>query len=85
MEQKDLEISEKNATIKGYLDKIVSFCCNAILSRVSKSDMFPLLHLIVIVKVNLTDNAVEREARLNESEAELARSRAACTRLSQVI
>ncbi|GMN60733.1 hypothetical protein TIFTF001_029810 [Ficus carica] len=55
VEQKDLEISEKNATIKGYLDKIV----------------------------NLTDKAVEREARLNESEAELARSRAACTRLSQ--
>lgn len=25
LEQKDLEISEKNATIKSYLDKIVSF------------------------------------------------------------
>ncbi|PON79571.1 Nucleoprotein TPR/MLP [Trema orientale] len=55
LEQKDLEISEKNATIKSYLDKIV----------------------------NLTDNAAEREARVNECEAELARSQAACTRLSQ--
>ncbi|XP_024018829.1 nuclear-pore anchor isoform X2 [Morus notabilis] len=55
VEQKDSEISEKNLTIKSYLDKIV----------------------------NLTDNAAEREARLNEIEAELARSQAACTRLSQ--
>ncbi|PON44121.1 Nucleoprotein TPR/MLP [Parasponia andersonii] len=55
LEQKDLEISEKNTTIKSYLDKIV----------------------------NLTDNAAEREARVNECEAKLARSQAACTRLSQ--
>lgn len=26
VEQRDLEISEKNATIKSYLDKIVSAC-----------------------------------------------------------
>jgi hypothetical protein len=34
VEQKDLEISEKNATIKSYLDKIVSFIhyflCNCV-------------------------------------------------------
>lgn len=54
-EQKDVEISEKNATIKTYLDKIV----------------------------NLTDSASMREAQLNDVEAELARSRAMCTRLSQ--
>ncbi|KAK9278500.1 hypothetical protein L1049_028066 [Liquidambar formosana] len=55
VEQKDLEISEKNATIKSYLDKIV----------------------------NLTDNAALGEARLNDIEAELARSQAASARLSQ--
>ncbi|TQD76674.1 hypothetical protein C1H46_037806 [Malus baccata] len=55
VEQKDLEISEKNATIKSYIDRIV-------LS---------------------SDNAAQREARLSEAEAELARTKAACTRLSQ--
>ncbi|KAF5949025.1 hypothetical protein HYC85_014982 [Camellia sinensis] len=55
LEQKDLEISEKNAAVKSYLDKIV----------------------------NLTDSAALREARVNEIEAELARSHASCTRLSQ--
>ncbi|XP_052178509.1 nuclear-pore anchor isoform X2 [Diospyros lotus] len=55
LEQKDVEISEKNATIKSYVDKIV----------------------------NLTDSAASREARLNEIEAELARSRASCARLTQ--
>ncbi|XP_057958216.1 nuclear-pore anchor [Malania oleifera] len=55
VEQKDLEISEKNATIKSYLDKIV----------------------------NLTDNAALREARLNDVEAELARTRGSCTRYLQ--
>lgn len=39
---------------------------------------------LLMVKVNLTDNAAEREARLNEGRAELARSKAACARLSQV-
>ncbi|KAL5568783.1 hypothetical protein UlMin_025358 [Ulmus minor] len=53
--QKDLEISEKNATTKSYLDKIV----------------------------NLSDTAAEREARVSETEAELARSQTACARLSQ--
>ncbi|XVF77755.1 hypothetical protein PTKIN_Ptkin14bG0072200 [Pterospermum kingtungense] len=55
IEQKDLEIADKNATIKAYLDKIV----------------------------NLTDNAAQREARLSETEAELVRVQATCTRLSQ--
>ncbi|KAF5728160.1 nuclear-pore anchor isoform X1 [Tripterygium wilfordii] len=55
VEQKDLEISEKNATIKSYLDKIV----------------------------NLTDSAAQKEARLSEFEAQLARSQATCARLSQ--
>ncbi|XP_050104542.1 nuclear-pore anchor-like isoform X2 [Malus sylvestris] len=55
VEQKDLEISEKNATIKSYIDRIVL----------------------------TSDNAAQREARLSEAEAELARTKAACTRLSQ--
>ncbi|TKY49466.1 Nuclear-pore anchor [Spatholobus suberectus] len=54
-EQKDLELSEKNATMKSYLDKIVHLC----------------------------ENAAHKEARLSEVEAELARCRAACTRLEQ--
>ncbi|XP_059455352.1 nuclear-pore anchor isoform X2 [Corylus avellana] len=55
VEQKDLEISEKNATIKSYLDKIV----------------------------NLSDNAAQREARVSEIEAELARTQASSSRFSQ--
>ncbi|XP_058184188.1 nuclear-pore anchor isoform X3 [Rhododendron vialii] len=55
LEQKDLEISEKSAAMKSYLDKIV----------------------------NLSDSAGLKEARLNEIDSELARSHAACTRLSQ--
>jgi nucleoprotein TPR len=55
LEQRDLEISEKSAAMKSYLDKIV----------------------------NLSDNAGFKEARLSEIESELARSHAACTRLSQ--
>ncbi|KDO61512.1 hypothetical protein CISIN_1g045447mg [Citrus sinensis] len=55
VEQKDLQHSEKGATIKAYLDKII----------------------------NLTDNAAQREARLAETEAELARAQATCTRLTQ--
>ncbi|XP_043688308.1 nuclear-pore anchor isoform X2 [Telopea speciosissima] len=55
LEQKDIEIGEKNATIQSYLDKIV----------------------------NMTGNASQKEARLRDSEAELARCRAACDRLSQ--
>ncbi|XP_030471618.2 nuclear-pore anchor isoform X1 [Syzygium oleosum] len=55
VEHKGLELSEKNATIKSYLDKIVS----------------------------LTENASQREARLGEIEAELTRSKATCSRLSQ--
>lgn len=37
------------------------------------------------VKINLTDNAAQREARLAETESELARAQATCTRLTQVI
>ncbi|XP_062158169.1 nuclear-pore anchor isoform X2 [Alnus glutinosa] len=55
VEQKDLEISEKNATMKSYLDKIVK----------------------------LSDNAGQREARVSEIEAELARTQAASSRFSQ--
>ncbi|XP_059661908.1 nuclear-pore anchor isoform X2 [Cornus florida] len=55
LEQKDLDISEKNATMKSYLDKIV----------------------------NLTDNAALRAAQLSDVEAELARSHASSSRLSQ--
>ncbi|QCD96134.1 nucleoprotein TPR [Vigna unguiculata] len=54
-EQKDLELSEKNATMKSYLDKIV----------------------------HSTEKAAHKEARLSEVEAELARCRAACSRLEQ--
>ena len=36
------------------------------------------------MKVNLTDTAALREARLSDAEAELARSQAACARLLQV-
>ncbi|GAB4836733.1 hypothetical protein Ancab_001647 [Ancistrocladus abbreviatus] len=55
VEQKDTEISEKNDTIKSYLDKIVK----------------------------LTDTTAQREARINEIEADLARTRATSERLSQ--
>lgn len=37
------------------------------------------------MKINLTDNAAKKEARLAQIEAELVRSQATCTRLSQVI
>lgn len=37
------------------------------------------------VKINLTDNAAQREARLAQTEAELGRAQATCTRLTQVI
>lgn len=39
----------------------------------------------IIFKVHLSDSAGLKEARLNEIESELARSHAACTRLSQVV
>lgn len=39
LEQKDLEISEKNSTIKGYLDKIVSLTENASSKEASISDL----------------------------------------------
>lgn len=38
-----------------------------------------------ISKVNLTDNAAQKEARLSETEAEMVRVQATCTRLSQVL
>lgn len=37
------------------------------------------------MKVELSDNAAQREARLSEISAELSRTQAACARLSQVI
>lgn len=39
----------------------------------------------IISKVNLSERGGLKEARLNEIESELARSHAACTRLSQVV
>lgn len=42
------------------------------------------LMLFCCVKVNLNDNFVEKESRLAEHEMLLARSQAACSRLSQV-
>lgn len=55
IEQRDAEITEKNSTLKTYLEKIV----------------------------NLTDNGSQREARIHDIEAEIARSNAAVARLSQ--
>ncbi|XP_026414054.1 nuclear-pore anchor-like isoform X3 [Papaver somniferum] len=55
IEQRDAEITEKNSTLKIYLEKIV----------------------------NLTDNGSQREARIHDIEAEIARSNAAVARLSQ--
>lgn len=40
--------------------------------------------LYVILKVNLSDTAAERESRVSEIEAELSRAQAICSRLSQV-
>lgn len=39
---------------------------------------------VVLLKLYLTENAAHKEARLSEVEAELGRSRGACTRLEQV-
>lgn len=39
---------------------------------------------MVLLKVHLSENAAHKEARLSEVEAELARCRAACSRLEQV-
>ncbi|KAI3935317.1 hypothetical protein MKW92_053400 [Papaver armeniacum] len=55
IEQRDAEITEKNSTLKTYLEKIV----------------------------NLTDNGSQRETRIHDIEAEIARSNAAVARLSQ--
>lgn len=43
-----------------------------------------ILLCLMIVKVNLSETAAEREARLSGIEAELSRAQAACSRLSQV-
>lgn len=37
------------------------------------------------MKVNTSESAAQREARLSETEAELSRTKAACARFSQVI
>ena len=85
VEQKDLEISEKNATFHGYLDKIVSFFwLQFSLSFRLRWHNFALTYFLMDLKVNLTDRAADREARISELEAELARSQATCARLSQV-
>jgi len=39
---------------------------------------------MVLLKVHLGEKAAHKEARLSEVEAELARCRAACSRLEQV-
>lgn len=39
---------------------------------------------LLILKVKLSENAAQREARLSEAEAELARTKDSCTHLSQV-
>lgn len=39
---------------------------------------------IVLLKVHISENAANKEARLSEVEAELVRCRAACTRFEQV-
>ncbi|CAL5321269.1 unnamed protein product [Camellia sinensis] len=72
LEQKDLEISEKNAAVKSYLDKIFAY------EKIPEIYSWRIMNI-----VNLTDSAALREARVNEIEAELARSHASCTRLSQ--
>lgn len=46
--------------------------------------MLGVFLLLMTVKVNLAENAAQKEARLSEVEAELVRSRAECSRLSQV-
>ena len=40
--------------------------------------------MILFVEVNLSENVAQKDSRVSELEAELARSRAECTRLSQV-
>jgi nucleoprotein TPR len=86
VEQKDLEISEKNATLKSYLDKIVS--CSHCLCRLCKQcgviNLFCFHFWFVIVKVNSSNSSGQREARVSEMESELARSQAACARLKEV-
>ena len=46
--------------------------------------MMMMMMLLLLWKVHLTENAAQKEARLSELEAELGRSKAACTRLEQV-
>lgn len=60
---------------KSYCDE--SFCF-------PNSYYIKALSLCVAIKVNLTDNAATREAKLCDAEAELARSAAHCARLLQV-
>ncbi|THF95651.1 hypothetical protein TEA_015261 [Camellia sinensis var. sinensis] len=79
LEQKDLEISEKNAAVKSYLDKIFAY------EKIPEIYSWRIMNIVdVDISVNLTDSAALREARVNEIEAELARSHASCTRLSQL-
>ena len=43
------------------------------------------LLFFMFVKVNLSENVAQKEGRLIEVEAELVRSQATCTRLSEVL
>lgn len=49
-----------------------------------KSCVLAIHQLTLILKVKLSENAAQREARLSEAEAELARTKDSCTHLSQV-
>lgn len=58
-----------------FVQKLTDVCCQ-----------FNVIHLYFssFLKVNMTDTAALREARLSDAEAELSRSKAACARLLQV-
>ena len=78
LEQKDSEISEKNANIKSYLEKIVSEAASITLLLIKEG-----LICYYVYQVKLTDASSEKESRFAEASAELARSQAMCFRLSQ--
>lgn len=130
VEQRDLEINEKNATIKSYLDKIVrhltvhyilllidylvlvslsgaycrycisflklyfvgKFCYCITLGRIHAPPTAAEFHFLVLyiyfllslLKVNLTETAASKDARIRDLEAELGRLRATSDRFLQV-
>ncbi|GFS36627.1 nuclear pore anchor [Actinidia rufa] len=84
LEQKDLEISEKNAVIQSYLNKISSVTGQVLMNAsLQSSKAAEKSGGGNMWEVNLTDSAASREARLNEIESELSRSHASSTRLSE--